>query len=210
MEQFGIIIFLDNFKGREGNFKSCILCDKDNKKTKFFKYNKDISLVSISAQIIIFPIIAYINKTISFTFIISNILTSFLISIIIIFGFFLILISFPFFSLAKILGKIYKLPIDLLLYITEKIAQIPFSKIYIKTPFLFEIIIYYLIVFFLLYLNKKYSQNWIVLKLKQLIIKIKSNYKKLTALVIVISVVVTLIYITPKDFKIYFIDVRTR
>lgn len=112
--------------------------------------------MSISAQIIIFPIIAYNYKTISLTFIITNILTSYLIGIIIIFGFLIVLISFPFFHLAKLIGHAYKILMDLLLFITEYTAKMPFSKIYIKAPHLLEVIVYYVFVFMAYYLFQRY------------------------------------------------------
>ena len=158
--RFGIVLFLNHFKSI--NFKENTE-DKDSaknnpfsKREKVFSYIKDISIVAISAQIMIFPMIAYIYSTVSFSFIITNILTSYLIGIIIIVGFILILISFPFLEFAKFLGKGYKLLIDLLLFITEKTAKIPFSKIYVKTPFLFEIVFYYSLIFSFTYLYKKF------------------------------------------------------
>ena len=163
MEQFyhlvgqsGIILFLNTFTKKKNNSDSKLLYDLHDRKRKILKYLKDVSFVCVSAQIIIMPIIAYTYKTISLTFIITNILTSYLIWIIIIFGFFLVLISFPFFSFAKLLGKAYKILIDLLLFITENTAKIPFSKVYIKAPYLWEIFLYYFLVFTVYYLLKKH------------------------------------------------------
>jgi len=136
-------------------------------KTKVMHYIKNIMVVSISAQIMLLPIIAYNYKTISFTFFITNVLTSFLIGIIIIFGFILILISFISLEFAKTLGNIYKLFLSLLLLITENTAKIPFSKVYIKSPYMLEIIIYYISIFVLLHLYNKFRKKIIQRKIKK-------------------------------------------
>ncbi|MCI9365757.1 MAG: hypothetical protein HFJ54_04025 [Clostridia bacterium] len=122
---------------------------------------KNILIVSFSAQIMIMPIIAYTYKTISITFFITNILTSFLIGSIIIFGFLLVLISLVSLEMAKVLGNIYVVLIELFLFIIENTAKIPFSKIYIKSPYIFEIILYYIFLFIVLYLYKKLRKNTI-------------------------------------------------
>ena len=150
-EQFGIVCFLSISKNN--NNKELI---RYNYKNKLLGYVKNICKLSISAQIMIIPIIIYNYHKISLTFLVTSILTSYLIGLIIILGFLLILISFPFFKLAKLFGNIYKLLINLILFITENTAKIPFSKIYLKTPYLFEIIIYYLFIFAVIYLYNKF------------------------------------------------------
>ena len=167
-ERFGIILFLNIFSKKKSNTGSILLYDTHNKKNNIYIYLKDVSFVSVSAQIIIIPIIAYTNKTISLTFIITNILTSYLIGIIIILGFFLVLISFPFLNFAKFIGKSYKLLINLLLFITENTAKIPYSKIYIKAPYLWGIILYYIFVFSFLYFYRKLRTRCSISKNKKL------------------------------------------
>ena len=139
-EYFGIIYF------------SKILDDFFNKiiksKNKLIKYIKIIISVSTSVQIVIAPIIILNYKTISATFFIANILTSFLITIIIIFGF----LSLGF---AKFLGKIYQILLYLLLQLVEITAGIPLAKIYVKTPDIYQIIIYYFFSFLIRIFNKK-------------------------------------------------------
>lgn len=151
---------------KQENNKSLIFKDKKEIKSILIKlkeklifYAKNIFSVSLSAQIVLIPIIAYNYNTISLTFFITNILTSFLIGVIIIFGFVLILISIPFLKIAKIFGKIYKMLIDLLVFITKNTAKIPLSKIYLKKPFLWEIVLYYIFIFSILYLFKKFRKR---------------------------------------------------
>ncbi len=153
------------------------------------------------------PIMAYSYKTVSLTFFVTNILTSYIIGIIIIFGFILILISFPFFKIAKIIGLFYKLLIDLLLLITQNTAKIPFSKIYIKVPSLWQIVIYYLFIFFIAYFYNKYGKKIFILKTIKLIHIARKNYKKVISIILSFILIFTLISTYPKDLKIYFIDV---
>ncbi len=163
-------------------------------KNMVWNYIKGIVSVSFSVQIIIAPIMIYFYKTISLTFLISNILTSLLISVIIIFGFLIILLSLLIFPIAKLSGVVYKPLIKLLLFITEITAKIPFSKIYVKEPYLFQIVIYYFLIFFLI--NKK-TQKFLF------------RYKKqIVAIVLIIVIFPTILENLPKDYlKIYFIDV---
>lgn len=162
---------------------------------------KNIFLVSISAQIIIIPIMAYTYKTISLTFPITSILTSALIGIIIIIGFILALISLISIKILEPFSFIYKLLINLLLIITQYTSQIPFSKIYVKTPYFVEIIFYYLIIFLSSYLYQKCGKE-------KIISKIKDNYKKIIAILLIFILIFNLFkIITPNNLKIYFIDV---
>ena len=116
-------------------------------KGKIITYIKGIISVSISVQIIIIPIMICNYNTISLTFFISNILTSFLISIIIILGFVLAILSFPLLDLSKMLGQIYREFINLFLIIIEFTSKLPFSKIYVKTPYIWQVVMYYICVF---------------------------------------------------------------
>lgn len=201
-ECYGIISFLDivdkkSFEIRKEN-KIEQNTKKEEKKyifvNKIKEYIKEIVLVSISVQIIIFPIMLYNYKTLSLTFIITNILTSFIISIIIIFGFVLIIISFPLFEIAKIFGEIYKVLLELLLLITENTSKIPLSKIYLKTPFIYEIILYYFFAFLIRNLIKKN--------------KFKKYKKKIIITILIIIIILKLIPNIPDNkLKIYFIDV---
>jgi len=191
----GIICFLEIFNKKE----KTKLLEKNKLCTKIKKYIKNLLYVSISAQIVIMPIIAYSYKTVSLTFFITNILTSFLIGIIIIFGFLIILISVINLSFAELFGKIYKILINILITITEYTSKIPLSKIYVKTPHLVEIIIYYFIIFGICYCIKNKIPIFKI---------IKSKLKTVITIILVIVLIFMLIYVkVPKALKIYFIDV---
>lgn len=68
-ELFGILFFLETV--------SNIINKIISKKGRIISYIKSIISVSISVQIVIIPIMMYYYKTISFTFLISNILSRF-------------------------------------------------------------------------------------------------------------------------------------
>ena len=154
--QFGIVCFLSNQKENK-NEKELI---NYNYKIIIYGYISNVFKICISVQIMIIPILVYNYHTVSLTFFITNILTSFLIALIIMFGFLIIIISFFSFEFSKILGVIYKLLIKLLLIITEKTSKLPFSKIYLKTPYLFEIIIYYVLIIIIIYYYNKFRKGF--------------------------------------------------
>lgn len=187
----GIICFMEIFK------------EKINGKGILEKI-KGIFFVSLSAQIMIMPIMAYIYKTTSITFFIANILTSSLIGAIIIFGFLLIFISFISLEFGVLLGKIYKLLIDLLNLITEITSQIPLSQIYVKKPYLWEIIVYYILIFGIYYLYKKLGRKRLLNRIKDIA---KKYYKKFIAVILIITIITSLWSMVPKNLKIYFVDV---
>lgn len=180
--------------------KKCKEIDKISLKTKIIKNIEDMLLISISANIVIFPIMLFHFNTMSLTFWISNLLASPIMGIIVILGFITIILSIILFPIAKIFSKI----LSVFLWLFYKIAKIcgnfPFSKILIPTPGLIFIIIYY---FFLILIVIMEKVNF---KLK---IFSKENKNKL----IIIFLIIVIICIPIKNIifnsklKIFFIDV---
>jgi len=169
--------------------------------------------VTISAQIMIMPIMMYRFNTISFTFYISNILASPFLGISIILGFITVFISLISLSLAKLFAIPLDLSLDLLIFISEFSSKIPLSSILIKTPYLITIILIYCFVFTINYIYSIYnSKENLRLFQKQILRKTnKKNLKKflsiITILVIIFNVISLVYSIIPKDLKIHFIDV---
>ena len=162
-------------------------------------YNKANSiLITISANIVIIPIIMYNFNTISLTFFISNLLAGPIIGIIIILGFSIIIISLIFFPIANIFSKILNLLIILFLNTAKACANLPFSKIFIITPTLkFIFLYYYLLVFIII---KERIQIRISIKLKN----------KVIAILIILVIINPIKYfsnIKQSNLKIYFVDV---
>lgn len=97
--------------------------------------------VTISANIILIPIIMYNFKTISFSFIISNIFASILLGPIIIIGYLVLIIRVkPLFLLLNML-------ITLLSRVSQIVSNIKFSNINIEALSILSLIMYYVIVY---------------------------------------------------------------
>ena len=102
-----------------------------------------------------------------------------------------------------IIEKTLSLCIELLLYIAKIGTQLPLNQINVVTPNLFQIIIYYLIIFLVIFFIKNnIHPNKTILK-KYLNI---AKYK-LLCIGLILCVINFLILSIPKDLKIYFIDV---
>lgn len=162
-------------------------------------YNKANSiLITISANIVIIPIMLYNFNTISLTFFISNLLAGPIIGIIIILGFSIIIISLIFFPIANIFSKILNLLIILFLNTAKACANLPFSKIFIITPTLKFIFLYYCLLVFIII--KERIQIRINIKLKN----------KVIAILIILVIINPIKYfsnIKQSNLKIYFVDV---
>lgn len=158
----------------------------------------DMLLITISANLAIFPIMAFHFNTLSLTFIISNLLAGPIMGVIVIVGFVTIFLSIILFPISTIFSKV----LSIFLYLFSKIAKIcanlPFSKILIPTPSLFLIFIYYLILIFIV-IRKK-------LKLK---ILSPNNKRKVVAIFLIIAVLSQVNNINIfNNLKVFFIDVR--
>lgn len=180
---------------------------------RFKSYLKDICIVTISAQTIIMPIIIYYFNTISFTFIISNIIASLIIGQIIMIGLVIIAISFFKIPIISLIIRFYNILIVILVKTADIISKIPISKIYLKTPTTLEIIFYYSVVFLiaLLIYIKKSNRKFIKKTIQIDIYNLKNFFINNRNKVLIFLSIVSLISITsikiPKELKINFIDV---
>lgn len=199
----GIIVFVDKI----------VLLKEEKIKMKIIENIKNLCVVTISAQLLIFPIIAYYFNTISLTFILSNLVAGLIIGPITIMGLVVIMLSFFSLSITSIIVKFYNILLVILLDTTKIISNIPFSKIYVKTPSVIFIIVYYLIILFLniIFIINKSHRIFLKKKIKSLIKKFKYIIKKnkLKIFIILLFVLILLFVFSkiPKSLKIYFIDV---
>ena len=185
--------------------------------------------VTISANIFIIPIIAYLFSTISLSFWISNILIAPIMEITTIYSFIIYFISLicPIFS--EFLGIFLNYLLKIFLIIAEISSKIPYSQIYIKTPKIITCLNYYVIIFYLLYIknsrfiiyNKikfyftlKQKENFFIhivepffLIYRKFIILKKYKLKILVIFVILIIANVSIFNLFTKKLQIYFIDV---
>lgn len=172
---------------------------KDN---KILKTISEMLVITISAQIIIIPIMAINFNKISIMFWLSNIIASPIVAICIIGGFaivFLSLIPLPF---ANVLGVGINLLLNILIAITKQIASISFANIYVKTPNIVFIVLYYLLL--LKYIVKNKPKHKI---LKNFIKSVKDKRKYIITVILIISIITYGIKIANPNTYIFFIDV---
>lgn len=195
----GIVLFQKIFN------ELIVINVKNSTLQKILEFIKEMLVITISAQIIIIPIMALNFKQISIIFWLSNILASPIIAISIISGFILIIISIIFFPLSKILVIPIKFLINLLILIAEKTANIPFSNILVTTPTIGFVVIYYICLIIILY-NKRTNKKQYRIE-KTIINKIKNNLKIIFIIATIICMVLYSIKIIDKKLYIHFIDV---
>ncbi len=127
---------------------------------KIVYYVLDAICMTISANLMIIPIMAFQFNTISFTFWISNLLAGPLLGVIIILGFVLYFISLFSMTVARIISIPLKYFLYLLIIIARFCSQIPFSSIMIRTPFVFEMFSYYSILFIFYFFSYFKKRIW--------------------------------------------------
>ncbi len=110
---------------------------------KFFskKIKSKIVSVTLSANVIILPVMIWKFNTISFTFIISNVLASGLLGVIIILEFISIIIKI------KPVFIMLELCLTFLMKIAKLCSKIPLSKVYVPTNVVYIVLAIYLIIF---------------------------------------------------------------
>ena len=117
---------------------------------KINNYIKESISVTVSANIVIIPIMMYTFNTISLSFVISNLLAGAILGIIVLYAFALIFLYMVLHSFISPLFIILNLMLKILIYIAHICSLIPFSKIYVVTPNLILIILFYLFLYFFL------------------------------------------------------------
>jgi len=212
----GIILFYNNvFKFlKKKKIKNKRIQYKINRKVIIaIEKIKEILAVTLSAQIAILPIMLYHFNIFSPYFFISNVLVSLIIGSIIIIGFICINISFFNIQLAKMIGIIVSFGIHLLTLISN-ISKLPFAKIYLQTPNVKSIMIYYILIIIFNYLYQVFnSKNLTItqLRVKNLIAlaKYKFNQKRKYYIkrICIVFIIIVLINLIPKKLEIHFVDV---
>ena len=145
----GIILFHKNVKQYFDNLKfikNNIRIKRNKRIFKIIENLKDILSVTLSAQLMILPIMLYHFNVIGIYFIITNILVSIIIGPIMFLSIIFIISSFIHLKLSQFISIFLSFGIKVLIQISD-LANLPFSKIYIGTPSILLIIIYYIIIF---------------------------------------------------------------
>ena len=168
-----------------------------------------IIAVSLSAQIIITPILVFCFNTFGLLFLLTNFLLSLIIGILVMGGFIQILISLISIKIGAIIAK----GLNILLYGLMGISKITFGNIMLITPDIYQIIIYYIVFllfiqFYILY-HGKLSTTQIRIKntISLLKYKIKSYKQKLFSIIVILIVLLQICMKIPKELQIFFIDV---
>ena len=174
----------------------------------------DCISVSISAQIVIAPIILWNFNTIGIAFLICNLLLNLVVGIIVMGGLIQTIITFINLKLGHIVAYFLQIPIYILIPISKLGTLIPFGNIKVITPYLIQIIIYYLLIIIINYLYKIFHKRNLTVtenRIKNLIhvfkFKIKPYKKKIKYQIVICIFILFALSKFPKDLKIYFIDV---
>ena len=213
----GIIIFSENILKilKKIRIKSKKIKYRINKNIlKLDLKIKSILSVSISVQIFIIPIMINLYNTISMSVLITNLSMSFIIGIIVLLGFGQIISLFISINVAKILSLIINFFLDILIQISKWGNVLPLSKIYITTPNLLTIIFYYMMIIIINYIFTICSSkdiNESQRRIKNLLNLFKYNLNKnkenIYKIIAIVSMVLVIYFIFPRNLRIYFIDV---
>lgn len=194
------------------------------KSVRMIDHLQDAISVSFSVQLVIAPIMAKMFNTISLSFFITNFFVGLIIGPIIILGFLFIISNFLFSNIIKIsilqilFSSVIKFLLDKLLDVLIAISKLgnvlPLNKIYIVTPTILQIVIYYLMIFIVNIFYRILCRRKISVFEKRLINwknlckhLIRKKRQKLFEISLIFLIIVILIKIIPKDLKVYFIDV---
>lgn len=175
---------------------------------KIVKILIEALFVTISATISVMPIMVLNFNTIAITSLLISVITSFLIGPIVILG----MISI--FLRTKLIDALLGYGLKLLIACSDIGSNLPLNQIYVVTPKIFEIVIYYLCVFganIIISLNLEKNASLFKQRIMDIFklakYKIKLNSKKIISIMLIIFIL-NLFYINvPKNLKIYFVDV---
>lgn len=206
-----IFKFLKNIKIKNRKWKY-----KFNRKVIFFISKiKEILAVTLSAQLAIFPIMIYHFNLLGVYFLISNLLVSVIIGPIIILSTIFIVFSFIFNPISKVICIVLKFFIQMLIIITN-LAELPFSKLYLPTPKIWMILLYYILIIifnFIYHIYDSLKLNHTQIRVKNLIALAKYNIflnkkkYRLRIMIIIIILLFSFFQCIPKNLEINFVDV---
>lgn len=231
----GIILFNKNIKQYLNNIKwlkNNIRIKRSKRISKIVEKLKDMLSVTLSAQMMILPIMLYHFNIIGIYFMITNILVSIIIAPIMFLSIIFVFSSFIHLQISEFISIFLSFGIKGLIQISN-LSNLPFSKIYVSTPSILFIIVYYIaflvgnqvyIIYTSQYINptKRRVKSLIALmkyKLYEKKKKIRKMYQKIlrernvkafvlrTYKVIFLMIFVIGIYQFPRNLEIHFLDV---
>lgn len=166
-----------------------------NKSTNLKKL-KSLIITSISANILILPILIYNFNIFSVTFLFSNILISPILGIIFLIGYITVIISVVSIKIAIPFAKFLDILIKIFNYIAIFSSNIEITRVLVTTPNIITVVLYYIAIIYFFYYRSKVINN--------------INYKMCKRIIVIFSIVLILAKFIPihnNNFKIFFIDV---
>ncbi len=170
----------------------------------------EVVSVSISAQVAIAPIMAMNFNSIGIGFILTNLMLSYIIGIIVMGGFVQILISMISINAGTAIAKIIEIPV----YGILLISKISFGNFKIVTPDLYQVAVYYIVVYLFRFLYQIFHSkncNPTQKRVKNTIYLVKYKLRPYFSKIIIFFLIIVLLICgfkkIPHDLKIYFIDV---
>lgn len=174
---------------------------------------KEILAVTISAQLAILPVTLYHFNLFGSYFILTNLLVSVIIGPIVIIGMIAIISSFSFLFFSKVIFFI----LDFLIYILiliAKLGNLPLAKIYIPTPQIWIVLLYYFSILILNFIYQLYCSkrlNHTQRRVRNLIAlaryKVFQNKRRYLRVIAGIFLLFLFILFLPKKLEIHFVDV---
>ena len=231
----GIILFNKSIKQYFDNIKwikNNISIKRSKRISQIVENLKDMIAVTLSAQLMILPVMLYHFNMIGIYFVITNILVSIVTGPIMFLSVIFVFSSFIQLQISQFISIFLSLGIKCFIQISN-LANLPFSKIYIPTPSILFIIIYYIAILIGNQIYRIYTSQYInptKTRVKNLIAlvkyklyekkkKIRKIYQKIlkernvkvfivkTYKVIFFIVFLVGIYQFPKNLEIHFLDV---
>ena len=176
--------------------------------SKIGELTLDTIIVTISATLTITPILLITFHKVSITGLIVSVLTSFIVGPIMILGLIFIVLRIG------IIEYILDVFLTILINSAKWGSNLPLSQIYLITPSVLQIVIYYTFIFIINFIEKinlEKDPSTFQKRVKNVIsfikYKIKSNKKKFISTILIFSLLYSFILIIPKNLKIYFVDV---
>ncbi len=179
-----------------------------------------VGILTISVYVFIPPIMAICFNKVAITSIFMGMIICIFIGPITILGFVFVLFYniLDFLNLKSLFINLISLIINLVIDLSNVGSNLPFSQIYVVTPSILVIVLYYIIVFVIWFFYSIYKSNSpakfpsafrkrVKNLVSLLIYRFNQNKRKIISIILIISVLGCFLKIMPKDLKIYFIDV---
>jgi len=160
---------------------------------KLPKIIRDTLAGTIAAQLGVIPIIAYYFNTFSIVSVFTNLLIVPLTGMITVLGAILVILGNLFLPAARTLGVLLNIAVNIMLFITGKIAAIPWAEINMATPSIFLVLIYYFILLYLRFWHPKLAKE--------------IARPVFASIMVLCGVVILFVSIPDKSLQIYFADV---